>query len=171
MARFRSVNGTICIRPSVMESTGASTLWRGSETQVRLLSDAIIDLGVILCRPAATVRRMGRSVCSSTTGPPVHWRCSSTFSPSFRRTRSRRLVLMGPQANGTRITDDQPEGGPTSSIAAPKTRRLSPRRACRCCVAQHAAASVRAAQLWRPIGGHRQDIQRQMWYRPRRASF
>ena len=38
----------------------------------RLLSDAIIDPGRHPFCPAATVRRMGRSVCSSTTGPPVH---------------------------------------------------------------------------------------------------
>ena len=171
MARFRSVNGTIYIRPSVMESTGASTLWRGSETQVGLLSDAIIDLGVIPLPPG------GYSSAYGAQRLQLYYRAASSvtlqldFLAFFPANTFRRLVLMGPQANGTQITDDQPEGRAYVVNSSAETPAV--------------ATSGMPLLVWpntlqrvyvlHGFGDLSADIAKtfsvKMWYRPRRASF
>jgi len=171
LARFRSVNGTVYIRPSVYEATGASTLWRGSETQVGVTSDAIIDLGTVPLPPggystAYAAQRLNlayRTVSTVTVQPDfLAWFPANTF---------RKLGLIGPQANGTQITDDQPEGrayvvnssAQTPAVVASGMPLMVWPNTLQRIYILHSLVNLSAAiDLTLSV---------KAWYRPRRASF
>jgi hypothetical protein len=171
MARFRSVNNTVYIRPSIYESTGTSTLWRGSETQVGTLSDAIVDLGVIPLPPG------GYSSAYGAQRLQLYYRTASTvtvqldFLAFFPANTFRRLALIPPQAANTKITDDQPEGRAYVVSGSAETPAV---------VTAGVPLLVWPNTLQRVYVLHSfndlsADIAKtlsvKMWYRPRRASF
>ena len=171
MARFRSVNNTVYIRPSIMEATGASTLWRGSETQVGVTSDAVIDLGVIPLPPG------GYSSAYAAQRLQLYYKTSSTvtvevdFLAFFPANTFRRLAVIGPQAANSQITDDQPEGRAYVVNSSAETPAV---------VTSGVPLVVWPNILQRIYVLHSfnngtaaidKTLSVKMWYRPRRASF
>lgn len=171
MARFRSVNNTVYIRPSILESTGASTLWRGSEVQVGTLSDAIVDLGVIPLPPG------GYSSAYGAQRLQLYYRTASTvtvqvdFLAFFPASTFRRLALIPPQVNGAQITDDQPEGrayvvssgAETAAVVTAGVPLLVWPNTLQRVYVLHGFNDLSAAID--------KTLSVKMWYRPRRASF
>ena len=171
LTRFRSVNGTVYIRPAVYDSSGTYSLWTGDETQITLLSDAIIDLGVCPLPPGGYSTAYGAQ--------RLHWALRSAssvvvqtdFIAFFPANTFRKLRLLSTTANGVKVTDDQPEGRAYSVASSVETPNVTasgmpltvwPNRV------QRLFFLWSLADLSAPIS---QTMSVKAWYRPRRASF
>ena len=125
LARFRSVNGTVYIRPAIYDSSGTYALWTGDESQVGLLSDAIIDLGVCPLPPGGYSTAYGAQ--------RLYWGMRSAssivvqtdFIAFFPANTFRKLRMLSLTANGVKVTDDQPEGRAYSVASSVETPNVA----------------------------------------------
>ena len=125
LARFRSVNGTVYIRPAIYDSSGSYALWQGDETQITQTSDTIVDLGVCPLPPggygtayAAQRYYWGLRSASSVVVQTdfVAWFPANTF---------RKLRMLSTTANGAKVTDDQPEGRAYTVVSSAETPNVA----------------------------------------------
>jgi len=171
LARFRSVNGTVYIRPAIYDSGGTYALWSGDESQVGVLSDAIIDLGVCPLPPGGYSAAYGAQ--------RLYWALRSAssvvvqtdFIAFFPANTFRKLRMLSTTANAVKVTDDQPEGRAYSVSGSAETPNVAvsglpltvwPNTLQRIYVLWSYAdlsASISATMSVKA------------WYRPRRASF
>lgn len=171
MARFRSVNGTVYLRPAVRDATGTYALWTGDEVQVTITSDPIVDLGVIPLPPG------GYSTAYAAQRLYVAMRSASSvvvqvdFFAFFPAGTFRRLRLLSTIANGVKITDDQPEKRGYSLNGSVETPNVAPQGRD---LLLYPNTLQRIYFLW-SLGGLTAPIDQtftvKAWYRPRRSSF
>lgn len=171
LARFRSVNGTVYIRPAIYDSSGTYALWTGDESQVTVLSDAIIDLGVCPLPPggygtAYAAQRLYWALRSASSVV-----VQTDFIAFFPANTFRKLRLLSPTANSAIITDDQPEGRAYTVASSVDTSNVAisglpltvwPN------TLQRIYVLWSLADLSAPIAN---TLSVKAWYRPRRASF
>lgn len=171
MARFRSVNGTVYLRPAVWDATGSYALWTGDEVQVTLMSDPIVDLGVIPLPPG------GYSTAYAAQRLYIAMRSASSvvvqvdFFAFFPASTFRRLRMLSTIANGVKITDDQPEKRGYSLNGSVETPNVAPQGRD---LLLYPNTLQRIYFLW-SLGGLTAPVDQtftvKAWYRPRRASF
>jgi hypothetical protein len=171
LARFRSVNGTVYIRPAIYDSSGSYALWTGDETQVSLTSDAIVDLGVCPLPPggygtAYAAQRLYWALRSASSVV-----VQTDFIAFFPANTFRKLRMLSTTANGAIVTDDQPEGRAYTVASSVQTPNVAvsglpltvwPNQVQRIYV------------LWSYFdlsASISTTISVKAWYRPRRASF
>lgn len=171
LARFRSVNGTVYLRPAVYDATGTYALWTGDESQVTVLSDAIVDLGVVPLPPGgyATAYAAQRLYIGMRSASSVV--VQTDFLGFWPANTFRRIRLLSTIANNATITDDGPEGRGYTVASAVQTPNV--------------ATSGMPLMVW-PNQNQRllflwslgdlsapitQTFTVKAWYRPRRASF
>lgn len=110
MARFKSLTGTVYVRPSLRDSTGAFPLWTGDEVEIPITAPAIADLGVIPLPPG------GYSALSGALRLYLAWRGTGTISIEtdcfvlLPANTFRALKVLATVANNGDIVDNQPEG-------------------------------------------------------------
>lgn len=171
LARFRSVNGTVYIRPAIYDSSGTYALWTGDESQVGLLSDAIIDLGVCPLPPGGYSTAYGAQ--------RLYWALRSAssivvqtdFIAFFPANTFRKLRMLSLTANGVKVTDDQPEGraySVASSVETPNVAVSGLPLTVWPNTLQRIYVLWSYADLSASIS---QTMSVKAWYRPRRASF
>jgi hypothetical protein len=171
LARFRSVNGTVYIRPAIYDSSGTYALWTGDESQVGLLSDAIIDLGVCPLPPGGYSTAYGAQ--------RLYWGMRSAssivvqtdFIAFFPANTFRKLRMLSLTANGVKVTDDQPEGRAYSVASSVETPNVA---VSGLPLTVWPNTLQRIYVLW-SYADLSASISTTMsvkaWYRPRRASF
>jgi hypothetical protein len=125
LARFRSVNGTVYIRPAIYDSSGTYALWTGDESQVGVLSDAIVDLGVCPLPPggygtAYAAQRLYWALRSASSVV-----VQTDFIAFFPANTFRKLRMLSTTANGAKVTDDQPEGRAYSVASSVETPNVA----------------------------------------------
>ena len=171
LARFRSVNGTVYIRPAIYDSSGTYALWTGDESQVGLLSDAIIDLGVCPLPPGGYSTAYGAQ--------RLYWGMRSAssivvqtdFIAFFPANTFRKLRMLSLTANGVKVTDDQPEGraySVASSVETPNVAVSGLPLTVWPNTLQRIYVLWSYADLSASIST---TMSAKAWYRPRRASF
>lgn len=171
LARFRSVNGTVYIRPAIYDSSGTYALWTGDESQVGLLSDAIIDLGVCPLPPGGYSTAYGAQ--------RLYWALRSAssivvqtdFIAFFPANTFRKLRMLSLTANGVKVTDDQPEGraySVASSVETPNVAVSGLPLTVWPNTLQRIYVLWSYADLSASIST---TMSAKAWYRPRRASF
>jgi len=171
LARFRSVNGTVYLRPAVYEATGNYALWQGDESQAGVLTDTLMDLGTVPLPPggyatAYAAQRLAIAMRSATSVV-----VETDFLAFFPANTFRKLRLLSSTANGTAITDDQTEGraySTTSSADTPNVATSGMALTVWPNMAQRIYVLWSLADLSAPIA---QTMTVKAWYRPRKASF
>lgn len=171
LARFRSVNGTVYIRPAIYDSGGSYALWTGDETQVTLTSDTIVDLGVCPLPPGGygTAYAAQRYYWALRSASSVV--VQTDFIAFFPANTFRKLRMLSTTANSAIVTDDQPEGRAYTVASSVQTPNV--------------AVSGQPLTVW-PNTLQRiyvlwsyfdlsasisTTMSVKAWYRPRRASF
>ena len=171
LARFRSVNGTVYIRPAIYDSGGSYALWTGDETQVTLLSDTIVDLGVCPLPPggygtAYAAQRLYWALRSASSVV-----VQTDFIAFFPANTFRKLRMLSTTANGIKVTDDGPEGRAYSVASSAETPNIA---VSGMPLTVWPNTLQRIYVLWSyfdlsaPIAT---TMSVKAWYRPRRASF
>lgn len=164
-------DGTVYLRPAIYEATGNYALWQGDETQVTLLSSALIDLGVVPLPPGgyATAYAAQRLYIGMRSASSVI--VQTDFLAFFPANTFRKLRLLSSTANSTAITDDQTEGraySTTSSVDTPNVAVSGMPLTVWPNMTQRIYVLWSLADLSAPIA---QTMTVKAWYRPRRASF
>jgi hypothetical protein len=171
LARFRSVNGTVYIRPAIYDSSGNYALWQGDETQVTLTSDAIVDLGVCPLPPGGYSTAYGAQ--------RLYWGLRSAssvvvqtdFIALFPANTFRKLRMLSTTANGVKVTDDQPEGRAYSVASSVETPNIA---VSGMPLTVFPNQVQRLYFLWSYFdlsASISTTMSVKAWYRPRRASF
>lgn len=171
LARFRSVNGTVYIRPAIYDSGGSYALWTGDETQVTITSDAIVDLGVCPLPPGGYGTAYGAQ--------RLYWALRSAssvvvqtdFIAFFPANTFRRLRMLSTTANGVKVTDDQPEGRAYSVASSAETPNIA---VSGMPLLVWPNTLQRIYVLWSYFdlsASISTTMSVKAWYRPRRASF
>ncbi len=171
LTRFRSVNGTVYIRPAILDSGGNYALWTCDETQVSLTSDAIVDLGVCPLPPGGYSTAYGAQ--------RLYWALRSAssvvvqtdFIAFFPANTFRKLRMLSTTANGVKVTDDQPEGRAYSVASSVETPNVA---VSGMPLTVWPNTLQRIYVLWSYFdlsASIAQTMGVKAWYRPRRASF
>ena len=171
LARFRSVNGTVYIRPSIVDSSGTYALWTGDETQVTTASDAIVDLGVCPLPPGGYGTAYGAQ--------RLYWALRSAssvvvqtdFIAFFPANTFRKLRMLSTTANAVKVTDDQPEGRAYSVASSAETPNIA---VSGLPLLVWPNTLQRIYVLWSYFdlsASISTTMSVKAWYRPRRASF
>ena len=171
LARFRSVNGTVYIRPAIYDSGGSYALWTGDETQVTITSDAIVDLGVCPLPPggygtAYAAQRLYWALRSASSVV-----VQTDFIAFFPANTFRRLRMLSTTANGVKVTDDQPEGRAYSVASSVETPNIA---VSGMPLTVWPNTLQRIYVLWSYFdlsASISTTMSVKAWYRPRRASF
>ena len=170
LARFRNA-GTMYVRPSIWDASGAVQLRAGDETEFTITTNQLVDLGVLPFPPGGYGTAYGAQRLS------LYYRPTGTISVQldsfllFPAIAFRRLTPIGSVANGAKITDDPIEDRAyltASSVDTPAVvRRSSP-------VMVWPNTLQRIYFAW-GISAHTAPIDQtftvKAWYRPRRLSF
>jgi len=171
LARFRSVNGTVYLRPAIYEATGNYALWQGDESQAGLLTDTLMDLGTVPLPPggyATSYAAQRLSVAMRSASSVV---VETDFLAFFPANTFRKLRLLSTVANNAIMTDDQTEGRAYTTVSSADTPNIAtagmpltvwPN------MAQRIFVLWGLADLSAPIAS---TLSLKVWYRPRRASF
>ena len=171
LTRFRSVNGTVYIRPAILDSSGSYALWTGDETQVTITSDAIVDLGVCPLPPGGYSTAYGAQ--------RLYWALRSAssvvvqtdFIAFFPANTFRKLRMLSTTANGVKVTDDQPEGRAYSVASSAETPNIA---VSGMPLTVWPNTLQRIYVLWSYFdlsASISTTMSVKAWYRPRRASF
>jgi hypothetical protein len=170
LARFRNA-GTMYVRPSIWDASGAVQLRAGDEVEFVITTNQLVDLGVLPLPPGGYATTYGaQRLC-------LYYRPTGTISVQldsfllFPAASFRRLTPIGSVANGAKITDDPIEDRAyitTSSVDRPGVvRRSGP-------VQVWPNTLQRVYFAW-GITAHTAPIDQtftvKAWYRPRRLSF
>lgn len=170
LARFRNA-GTMYVRPSIWDASGAVQLRAGDETEFTITTNQLVDLGVLPFPPGGYGTAYGAQRLS------LYYRPTGTISVQldsfllFPAIAFRRLTPIGSVANGAKITDDPIEDRAyltASSVDTPAVvRRSSP-------VMVWPNTLQRIYFAW-GISAHTAPIDQtftvKAWYRPRKVSF
>ena len=171
LARLRSINGTVYMRPAVYEATGNYALWQGDEIQAGVLTDTLLDLGTVPLPPGgyATAYAAQRlSVAMRSASSVV---VETDFLAFFPANTFRKLRMLSTIANSTAIVDDQTEGRAysiTSSADTPNVVTAGMPLTVWPNTLQRIFVLWSLADLSAPIAS---TLSVKAWYRPRRASF
>ena len=171
LARLRSINGTVYMRPAVYEATGNYALWQGDEIQAGVLTDTLLDLGTVPLPPGgyATAYAAQRlSVAMRSASSVV---VETDFLAFFPANTFRKLRMLSTIANSTAIVDDQTEGRAysiTSSADTPNVVTAGMPLMVWPNTLQRIYVLWSLADLSAPIAS---TLSVKAWYRPRRASF
>ena len=171
LTRFRSVDNSVYIRPSIMDSSGSYALWVGDEVQVTTTSDAIVDLGVCPLPPggygtAYGAQRLQLAMRAASTSN-VH----TDFIAFFPANTFRRLRMLSTTANGVKVTDDGPEGRAYSVASSAETPNIA---VSGMPLTVWPNTLQRIYVLWSYFdlsASISTTMSVKAWYRPRRASF
>jgi hypothetical protein len=171
LARFRSVNGTVYLRPAIYEASGTYALWQGDESQAGVLTDGLMDLGVVPLPPGGYATAYAAQRLSIAMRSASSVVVETDFLAFFPANTFRKLRLLSSTANNAIITDDQTEGRAYTTVSSADTPNVAvsgmplmvwPN------TLQRIYALWSLADLSAPIA---QTMTVKAWYRPRRASF
>ena len=170
LARFRNA-GTMYVRPSVWDASGAVQLRAGDEVEFTGSTNQLVDLGVIPLPPGGYGTAYGAQRLS------LYYRPTGTISVQldsfllFPAVAFRRLTPIGSIANGAKITDDPIEDRAyitASSVDRPGVVRRSGPVMVWPNTLQRIYFAWALSNATSPID---QTFTVKAWYRPRRVSF
>ena len=170
LARFRNA-GTMYVRPSVWDASGAVQLRAGDEVEFTGSTNQLVDLGVIPLPPGGYGTAYGAQRLS------LYYRPTGTISVQldsfllFPAVAFRRLTPIGSIANGAKITDDPIEDRAyitASSVDRPGVVRRSGPVMVWPNTLQRIYFAWALSNATAPID---QTFTVKAWYRPRRVSF
>jgi len=171
IVRFKSINSAAYVRPTILDSTGAYTLWVGDEVELPLISPALADLRVIPLPPG------GYTTLAAGLRLRLDWRSSTTttvdtdFLALFPANTYRCLSVRASCSNNGKIVEDPINKRAWIDNASGEIGAVTPRGLP---LTVWPGVLQRVYFLWYQssmAATITQTFTVKLWYRPRRRSF